>query len=232
MARLACVQTSVDFNQPEKNRDRLIAALHDLRQDQVELTVFPEAYLTGYVVDSPDKAKQVAIAGPGANPEMFDPVRQAVDKTGVGCVFGFAEADGDTLYNTAVLLEPGQAPRTYRKTHLPYLGYDRYAKGGDELPVFETRIGRVGLQICYDLRMPEATRVQALAGAEVILLPTNWPVGAEINPELYMRSRAAENRVYILSANRVGQENGTRFIGRSSVVDMGGNVLQEAGADV
>lgn len=231
VARLACVQTNVAFNLPEKNRDRLIATLQDLAQEQVEMAVFPEAYLTGYVVDSPEQAREIAIEGVENNRNIFDPMRKAVEETGVGCVFGFVEREGETLYNTAVMLEPGQATRIYRKAHLPHLGYDRYATGGDQLPVFETCIGRVGLQICYDLRMPEATRVQALAGAEVILLPTNWPVGAEINPELYMRSRAAENRVYILSANRVGNENGTEFIGRSSVVDMGGNVLKEAGAE-
>ena len=87
---------------------------------------------------------------------------------------------------------------TYRKTHLPFLGVDRFTVPGDELPVFDTPLGRIGLEICYDLRFPEATRTLALAGADIVAHPTAFPVEARIQTELITVARAAENRIYLL----------------------------------
>jgi predicted amidohydrolase len=85
--------------------------------------------------------------------------------------------------------------------------------------------------ICYDIRFPEAARVLALKGAEVIALPTNWPEGAESSPEFITRTRAWENRVFIVAANRVGVERGRKFIGRSQIVSPNGEIMVEAGPD-
>jgi 5-aminopentanamidase len=84
--------------------------------------------------------------------------------------------------------------------------------------------------ICYDLRFPEAARVCALAGADLIALPTNWPIGVEFHPELFAPARAAENHCYLLAADRVGTEGGTSFMGRSLLVDYDGRRLAEASA--
>jgi predicted amidohydrolase len=108
------------------------------------------------------------------------------------------------------------------------LGLDRFVKAGAEIPLFETRLGRIGILICYDLRPPEATRVLALAGADVLVLPTNWPEGAETSAEHVSISRAAENRIFVATCNRVGEENGFRFIGRSKIIHPTGRVLAAA----
>jgi len=128
-----------------------------------------------------------------------------------------------------VLVGPDGLVGTYRKTHLPFLGVDRFAVPGDELPVFETPLGRIGIEICYDLRFPEVTRALALAGADIVAHPTNFPVAARIQTELITRARAAENRVYLLTANRVGRERWGEFCGWSQIVDPYGNRLAEAG---
>ncbi|MFI5426742.1 carbon-nitrogen hydrolase family protein [Aeromicrobium sp. UC242_57] len=103
-------------------------------------------------------------------------------------MIGFLELDGDLLRNTAVLLGPGGVMATYRKTHLPHLGADRFVTPGDNEPVLvETPLGVVGLSICYDLRFPEWARCLALGGADIIANPTNWPAPAERVAELFTR---------------------------------------------
>jgi predicted amidohydrolase len=100
--------------------------------------------------------------------------------------------------------------------------------GGDELSVYDTPLGRIGIEICYDLRFPEATRTLALKGADLVAHPTNFPVAARIQTELITVARAAENRVFLLTANRVGKERWAEFCGRSQIVDPYGTRLAES----
>jgi predicted amidohydrolase len=224
--RLACVQSNVVFGDPISNAERAIERLRSLKVEGVDLAVFPEAYLTGYCVSTTEEACGIAIA-PGS--EALQKLQAACDEIDILAIVGFAESVDGKLYNSAVLLEPGKAPRTYRKTHLPELGLDKFVEAGQALPVFDTRLGKIGILICFDLRPPEATRVLALAGAELIVLPTNWPVGAEISAAHIGIARAAENRVFVATCNRVGEENGFRFIGQSKIIDLTGKVIAAAG---
>lgn len=227
MIKVASVQANVVFGDPIANAAAAAATLERLRGEGVQLAVFPEAFLTGYCVASHADAEAIAI------PMTHSAIKSLMDecnRLGIMAVIGFAEADGRFLHNSAVLLEPGEQPRFYRKTHLPELGLDRFVVPGRELPVFETQIGRIGILICFDQRAPEPARVLALAGAEVIVLPTNWPEGAETSAEHVCIVRAAENRVFFITSNRVGEEAGFRFIGGSKIIDPTGRVLAAAGA--
>jgi 5-aminopentanamidase len=225
--RLACVQSNVFLGNPAWNAEAAEARLAQLSQDKVELAVFPEAYLTGYCFDSAEAASAAAI--PRAHSSLVH-VRQVADKLGIVTLVGFAEREEAELYNTAALFEPGVEPRYYRKCHLPELGLDHFVGQGNELQVFETKLGRIGILICFDQRLPEPARVLALKGAELICLPTNWPVGAENSADVMCIARAAENRVFYAACNRVGTENGFEFIGRSKIIDPVGKVLASAGA--
>lgn len=222
--RIACVQANVDFANPGSNAELVVHELERLKLQGVDLAVFPEAFLTGYCVSSETQAREIAIA---PNDPSISLIREAVDRLEVGCVVGYAGRE-ETLYNGAMLFEPGEYPREYRKTHLPFLGYDRFAEPGHQLDVFETRWGKIGVLICFDLRPPEAARTLALKGAEVIVLPTNWPVGAEVSANHVSIARAAENKVFVATCNRVGTENGTTFIGKSRIICTSGQVLAEA----
>lgn len=228
MIKVASIQSNVVFADPMANSVSAIETLEALSQDRVQLAVFPEAFLTGYCVDSHAAAERVAIP---RTHESIALLKEACDRLGIIAIFGFAEVEGRFLHNAAVLIEPGQVPRFYRKTHLPELGLDRFVVPGRELPVFETSVGRIGILICFDQRVPEAARVLALAGAEIIALPTNWPVGAETSAEHVCIVRAAENRVFFITSNRVGKEGDFSFIGRSKIIGPTGAVLAEAGAE-
>jgi predicted amidohydrolase len=225
---LACVQSNVFFGKPDWNAEAAETKLAELAHDKVQLAIFPEAYLTGYCVDSCEEARSVAIP---TEHEALQRLQRASDRLGIATIVGFAEDDHGDLYNTAVLFEPGVDPRYYRKSHLPELGLDKFVGRGGELPVFDTKLGRIGILICFDQRMPEPARVLALKGAELIALPTNWPVGAESSAGFICHARAAENRVFYATCNRVGKENGFEFIGLSKIVDPVGKALASAGAE-
>ncbi len=225
--RVACVQSDVAFGDPKANAAAACTHLERLAAEGVELAVFPEAFLTGYCVDSVQEASAIAIGAAHPSIRLLD---EAAHDLGLVVVAGFAESTEEGgLYNTAALLEKDRSVRTYRKTHLPCLGLDRFVGRGAELPVFETSVGTIGLLICFDLRPPEPSRVLALKGAELIVLPTNWPEGAEFGPEVACRSRCGENRIFFAACNRVGTERGFTFIGKSQIVDPLGHVVARAG---
>jgi predicted amidohydrolase len=118
----------------------------------------------------------------------------------------------------------------YRKTHLPFLGVDRYVKAGPSLPKpFNTTLGRIGTLICFDLRFPEAARVLSLNGAQIILAPSAWHHTSPLYPELLVPTRSAENRVFILAADQTGEVRNVKFLGRSLITNPDGKVLAEAG---
>jgi predicted amidohydrolase len=118
----------------------------------------------------------------------------------------------------------------YRKLHLPFLGCDRFAAPGDlPLAVADTPLGRIGLSICYDGSFPESARVLKLRGAQLIVLPTNWPEAATISRAYQSIVRAFENHVHYAACNRVGSEGGFRFPGDSKIVDCTGRVVAQSG---
>ncbi|MFQ3588298.1 MAG: carbon-nitrogen hydrolase family protein [Fimbriimonadaceae bacterium] len=227
--RIACVQCGVVYGDPDANALYVESKHREMARNGAEMVVFPEACLTGYCVDSAEEARRIAIVGPPFG--VFERLQRAVDETRALMVVGFAESAEGRVSNSAALLEPDTPPRVYRKTHLPDLGLDKHVEPGDALPVFETRLGRVGILVCFDLRLPEPTRVLALEGADLVLLPTNWPEGAQVAAEHIAVARAAENRVFVATCNRVGTENGFTFIGGSKIVGPTGAVLAAAGAD-
>src|SRR5205823_11588950 len=144
MIKIASVQCNVVFGVPEANACRAVEDLAELKRNGVDLAVYPEAYLTGYCVDSPQAAEAIAIR---VDSEPIEMVRKACDDLDIMCVLGFAEsgealgsglkpldtdseasesptpkAESPQLYNTAAIFEPATPPRVSRQSHLPALG--------------------------------------------------------------------------------------------------------------
>ena len=131
-----------------------------------------------------------------------------------------------------MLAGPDGVVGTYRKVHLPFLGIDMFADPGDRpFAVHDAGGLKVGMHICYDGAFPEPARVLTLLGADLLVLPTNWPTHSECAAEHMIPTRAMENTVYVMAVNRVGEESGFRFIGTSSIVDPSGQRLAQAGPD-
>jgi predicted amidohydrolase len=220
----------------EKNMARIHALCKEAFETGAALTVLPECATTGYGFSDLAAARAVAEPVPGPTTEALTALCRAHARAGGGpyVVVGLLER-GDAkseVYNSAMLVGPEGLVGVYRKAHLPLLGVDRFTTPGDTgFQVWETAIGRVGIAICYDLRFPEAMRALALAGADMVALPTNWPDGSQNAPQFVTRTRALENRVFVLACNRCGEESGFWFFGHSQITDPRGDVLVEAEAE-
>src|SRR5947209_7334464 len=225
---VAVAQIEPKLGERERNLEACLARLEEAATAGAELLVLPECAIPGYMFDSAEEAMPFAEEIPGPSTEAF---ADSCRRLEVHVVCGLLERDGDQLRNSAVLVGPDGLLGSYRKTHLPFLGVDRFTVPGDELPVYETPLGRIGVEICYDLRFPEATRTLALKGADLVAHPTNFPIPAQIQTELITVARAAENRIFLLTANRCGKERWAEFCGRSQIVDPYGVRLAETSVE-
>jgi predicted amidohydrolase len=205
------------------------AKLREAAGRGARLVIFPECALSGYCFPNRDEARESAETLPGPAAETL-----AADcrELGVFAIFGLLERDGDGLFNAAALIGPQGMIGSYRKTHLPCLGVDRCTVPGDR-PYAVHDLGglRVGMLICYDGSFPEPTRVLALLGADLVVLPTNWPPEAVASARILTPARALENRIYFAAVNRVGTEAGFRFIGLSRICDITGELLAASDDD-
>src|SRR5919106_3177594 len=181
-------QTAPRLGEPARNLDACLARLEEAAAAGCSLVVLPECATSGYMFARGGEGARAAEPIPGPSVEAFE---QAGARFALHCVAGLLEREGDRLRNTAVLVGPEGLVGRYRKTHLPYLGIDRFVAPGDEPPeVFETPLGRIGIEICYDLRFPELTRAMALRGAQIVVHPTNWPAAVTPLAEFLTRARA------------------------------------------
>jgi predicted amidohydrolase len=213
----------------EQNLGVILDRLAQAAAAGAHLAVFPECALSGYGFSSREEGLAHAVQLDG--PEVGK-VAALAAKTGCACVFGLLERDGARLFNACVLVGVQGVLGSYRKVHLPFLGIDMFVDYGDRPFAVHDVLGlRVGMHICYDGSFPETARVLTLLGADLLLLPTNWPTHSECAAEHMIATRAMENTVYMMAVNRVGEESGFRFIGSSSIADPSGKTLARAGAE-
>lgn len=221
--KIAAVQMDVVLSDVAGNIQRMTERLRETAGAGARLTVFPECSATGYCFGSAEESARFAEPIPGATTAAMVAACRAVRAY---AVFGMIEADGKRLFNAAVLVGPDGVVGSYRKVHLPYLGLDMFTTPGDRpFAVHEVEGVRIGLNICYDSAFPESSRCLAILGADLIVLPTNWPPGAECTACSAIPTRAMENAVYYAAVNRVGEERGFRFIGLSSICAPDGSPL-------
>lgn len=227
--RVTVVQSAPRLGDVEGNLAACVSQLHRAAAAGSDLVVFPECALSGYMLSDEQAARNCADRIPG---HLTATLGAPCQRAGLHCVVGMLETEGFTLYNTAVLIGPEGVIGRYRKSHIACIGVDRFTtRGNESYEVFDTSVGRIGLQICYDWRFPEITRVLALEGAEMIIHPTNSPVPAREVAEYITRARAAENAVFFVTANRCGSESGTAFFGWSQIIDPLGRRVAQAGAE-
>jgi predicted amidohydrolase len=131
------------------------------------------------------------------------------------------------IYNSAVLIGPdGEPVGEYRKVHLK--GEEKMAfRPGAKFPVFEVEFGRVGLMLGWDLAFPEAARAMALDGAEILAVCANWETPNVEEWRAYMLARAYENAVYVVGANRIGDEYTYSFFGESMIIGPRGELYAQ-----
>ena len=221
--RIAVVQLDIKIADVAGNRERMIAKMRETREAGAELTIFPECALTGYCFESLEEARPHAEPIPGPS---VSKMAEACSALGTYVVFGMLESDGSRVFNALALVGPQGLVASYRKIHIPYLGVDRFVDFGDRpFDVHEINGVRIGMNICYDGGFPEPARCLALMGADLIVLPTNWPPSAEPAADFAINTRSLENTVYYAACDRVGVERGIPFIGKSKITDPLGKTI-------
>jgi len=224
----ACIQFPVQFAMADANR----AVMADLvgSAPQADLLVLPELAVSGY--DFPDLATAQSLA------ESFEegPTRRLVTalaaERNATLIVGYAEQAPEGLYNSCMLVMPDGAAVNYRKLHLFNREQRWFLPGDKPAPVVDTPAGRIGLLVCFDWFFPEAARSLALRGAQILAQPANlvlpWCQRA-------MFARSVENRVFTLTANRIGTDTAAGrelcFTGQSQIVSPHGETLAAAPSD-
>jgi len=230
--KIAAVQMAPELAAHNKNLEKILIEAGTAAKNGADLVVFPECALTGYAFTSREEALPLMESIPGPSTEELV---KCCQQYGIHIVIGLLERDGDKCFNAAVLVGPEGLVGKYRKNHLPFLGVDRFVDPGDApFRVYNTPIGNIGVYICYDFNFPESSRVMALQGADILVLPTNWPqVGGgrgEVMRNM-VNTRAFENKVHLVAVDRVGEERGVRFLGYSKIANAWGNTVVEGSND-
>jgi 5-aminopentanamidase len=226
--RVAACQLSLQVGDVDRNRAAARQAIGQAAAAGARIVVLPELTPSGYVFR--DAAEATSLAEPADGPTVGE-WRQLAARHDIVVVGGFCEGAGRGLpYNSAVVVDPAGIRAVYRKAHLWDAEADCFTPGGAEPPVVDTPWGRVAVVICYDAEFPEWVRRPALAGAELLAVPTNWP--AEPVPDgerpmvvVNIQAAAYANRMFVAAACRCGAERGVSWVGGSLVAGPDGYPL-------
>jgi N-carbamoylputrescine amidase len=230
--RVAVAQLRCDAEDDDGRLAATVAAIESAASQGAELVVLPELAACGYRLNARNLALHAERAG-GDGP-VLSAWRDVARRRGIAVVGGFAEATGTAIANAVAVIGPdGSMIGSYRKLHLFEGEHAVFAPGDTGLPVFDVVGARVGVLVCYDLRFPEAARILALSGADVIAVPTAWVAGFDATIPDGPRTphvdgvivQANLDQVYVLVADQVGEQDGAAFLGRSLVVDPFGEVI-------
>lgn len=220
--RAAAIQFEPKLGDLAGNIERLIQLTEKAAKRGNKLIVLPEMATIGYCFYDRVEIAPYLEPIPGPTTDRFSELTKNYE---CYIVVGLGEVDNETgiFYNSAALIRPDGRVEKMRKVH-PYVADTKWAKDGDlGFPVWETDIGKIAAIICADADYFESSRVAAIAGADVICMPTNWL--AERAPAGYWITRAYENGVYLIAADRYGEERGVQFSGGSCVVGPDGTLL-------
>jgi predicted amidohydrolase len=230
VTRVAAVQLAPVVGDLAGNVDRAVAAVARSVAEGARIVVLPELATSGYVFETPEEARSLAL-----RPEDAVFARFASAAGDAVVVVGFAELADDRVCNSAALLDASGVRAVYRKVHLWDQEKRFFVPGDARPPVVETPFGRIGVMICFDLEFPEWTRIAALGGADLLAVPTNWPLvpvpEGERAPEVQIAIATARmNKMAIVCADRVGIERGVEWTGGTAVVDAEGALVARVGS--
>jgi N-carbamoylputrescine amidase len=226
MLIVAAIQFEPLLGEMGRNREKLLDLVSKGFGQNAGLIVTPECSSSGYIFNNRQEA--MSCAEPVPDGPMVTALEKAARQGNGYIVSGLIEKDGDSLFNTAVIVGPEGYIGKYRKTHLWDVDHTLYEPGDLGYPVFNLPFGRVGLSICYDNWFPEVSRIYAALGVDIICHPTNWVVVPGLaepeNPTwAYLAMiQAHTNGLFMVCADRIGTERGVTFGGSSCICGLPG----------
>jgi len=227
MMKIGFFQFEPRFGAVEENLERVLSGLHHVEAD---LVVLPELAFTGYLFE--DRREVMSLAEDPAGSMTVETLKRFCHEQDIFLVTGFAERHGNKVFNSALLIGPGELVHTYRKLHLFSTEKEYFDPGNTPLEPVEVRGARIGMMICFDWAFPETARVLALKGADILCHPSNLVLPL---CQQAMVTRCLENRVFAVTANRIGSDSRPRgtlhFTGQSQVVTPDGEILHRSTED-
>jgi N-carbamoylputrescine amidase len=242
--RIALAQLRLE-QEAAVNSEQAATAVRNAAEQGAEIVCLPELFRTRYFPQEEDADRfDLAEPIPGPTTERFSKLARELELVVIAPIF---ERRARGLYhNSAVVLDAdGSLVGLYRKMHIPddpgFFEKFYFAPGDLGFRAFDTRAGRIGVLICWDQWFPEAARLVALGGAELLFFPSaiGW-VEAEDEEErnaardswvTIQRAHAIASGIYVAAVNRVGREGSLEFYGSSFVADPQGRILVQAGED-
>lgn len=221
-------QSHPEFGEVEKNLEQFASRLTGV---DCELLVLPELAFSGYQFVSQDEV--ISLSEPIPSGPTTQQCLNLARKHGIHLVVGLPEREGERFYNSAIVVGPSGFVGSYRKSHLFFEETLFFTPGNSGLHVWDIGKARIGVMICFDWYYPEVARTLVLQGADILCHPSNLVLPS--CPDA-MITRSLENRVFSLTANRVGQEaRGGKppltYIGQSELVSPRGKILSRAPLD-
>ncbi|WP_146345763.1 carbon-nitrogen hydrolase family protein [Falsiphaeobacter marinintestinus] len=223
--RLAVVQAPAQLDGSAARLNWLEGCLGEIAQQGADLVVLPELFACGYNIGDALISEAEAADGP-----VFAAMSEMASRFGVAIHYGFAERDGDKLFNAAICVSPdGEVLCHHRKLTIPPGFECDYFTPGQGCQVFTYRGLRIATLICYDVEFPETVRHVAAEGAELVLVPTALGADWSWVAHSMIPTRAYENGVFLAYVNSAGVENGMEFLGASVVAAPDGVEVVRAG---
>jgi predicted amidohydrolase len=225
--QVACCQIAPDVLRPAHSATLAREAIAAAVAGGAQIVVLPELVNSGYVFESTEEAQAAAVPADGELLAGWAEEAAAGEAVVIG---GFCERGHDgTLFNSSALVDGEGVRAVYRKLHLWGEEPRWFTPGDRPAPVVQTRHGRIGLAVCYDIEFPELTRGLALGGAELIALPANWPhdpLPPDGRPVLHSLAAVTAylSRVFVAVCDRSGSERGAEFEGGSVIAGPDGRL--------
>ncbi len=221
--KAAAIQFNITLGDIEPNLAYVRSALENAASAGVRLAVLPEMWGTGFAY------RELALLS-ARTESLVAELAEISGQLGMVIVGTLPEPHESKVYNTAYVLDSGELKGKYRKIHLfSLMQEDRYFDAGDSSLLVETTVGKLGVFICYDLRFPELARRLAVEGAEILVVPGEWPKPRQEHWRTLLRARAIENQLFVVAANCCGISGKLDFFGMSLIIDPKGELLAEAG---
>lgn len=220
---VSAIQMDCELNNIQQNLATAKSYIEEASKQGAQLIVIPELFSTGYRVEENDR--QLAETLQGDTILWLESCAKEAEAYLVTTIIE-STSNSEELYDTAVLVGPNGLIGSYRKVHLWDKENERFGNG-DNFPVFNTDIGTIGIQICYEIGFPEGYRILTQKGADIIACPSAFGEQRLYAWDIASRSRALENSIYHVAANRIGTDKDTTFAGYSRIVNPQGTVVAE-----